>query len=869
MKTLIIFGQWIGRESATRTKALWIASFVLLAASALIGAPNPAQGQAPADLVVYDDALASGWANWPYGSIDHDFANASPVYSGTASIAVTYTGGWSGLQLGYGGAYLDVNAYDTLRFWVHGGSTGGQPIVVFVTLNSGDIEHSIIPQANTWTQVDISLLDHASREVYSIQWFNNSADSQSTFYLDQVVFVDTGAVPPPPPPPTAGPALSVDAAADRHLISPYVYGMNFADESLADELGLPVRRRGGNSTTRYNWQIDVHNVGSDWYYENIPGANAYDPSLPDGSGSDLFVEQDRRTGTDSIITVPLLGWTPKPGAASHPYDCGFKVSVYGAQDDVDPWDPDCGNGVQGGVEITGNDPADTSIPITTTFVTAWINHLTAKYGTAVNGGVMFYNLDNEPMLWNSTHRDVHPNPADYDEMRNRTYDYGAAVKAADPMAQTLGPVTWGWCAYLYSAADGCSPGPDRASHGNMDFTPWYLQQMAAYEQANGVRILDYLDLHYYPQASGVALSSAGNAQTQALRLRSTRSLWDSTYQDESWISDTTNDPIQFIPRMQQWVADNYPGTKTAVTEYNWGALDHINGALAQADVLGIFGREGLDLATLWGPPDADEPGAYAFRMYLNYDGLGSGFGETSVHAASADQGQLAIYAAQRESDAALTLMAINKTDHGLTSTVTLANFYPAPNAQVYRYSAADLDAVVREADQPVATDGFTTTFPANSITLLVVPTQAPNQPNLTPSYKAVSAPFASYGEQVTYTVVINNATSPLTTTVLFTDTVPGGLSYVFGTLTATTGMVDEAGAPTLRWSGVLTPTPVATITYAATVNQIVSGTSTLIPPQTIINTATIAAPGYQTITRTATVRVNWQSIYLPLVMRGY
>ncbi|MEV7805445.1 hypothetical protein AB0O28_21095 [Microbispora sp. NPDC088329] len=33
-----------------------------------------------------------------------------------------------------------------------------------------------------------------------------------------------------------------------------------------------------------------------------------DPSqLPDGSTADRFVEQDRRTGTDTILTVPLIG----------------------------------------------------------------------------------------------------------------------------------------------------------------------------------------------------------------------------------------------------------------------------------------------------------------------------------------------------------------------------------------------------------------------------------------------------------------------------------------------------------------------------------------------------------------------------------
>jgi hypothetical protein len=679
----------------------------------LISLPYPVQNiQAAEGLVVYDDALVSGWQDWSYNSITVDYGDTSTVYTGTHSTAVTYDGGWSGLQVGYHGAYLDVSAYDTFRFWIHGGSTGGQPIDLVITLESGDIEQSITPVAGTWTQVDVSLMAYSLREVYSIQWFNNSGSSHPTYYLDEVSFVNTGAPTSTPPPPGVGPALSVDAATDRHPISPYIYGMNFASEDVAEAVRLPVRRWGGNSTTRYNWQIDVHNTGSDWYFENIrdtPGR------------IDQFVSQDQGTGTETILTMPLIGWTPHRRVESHPYDCGFSRTEFPNQDDFDRWDTNCGNGEWGGNYITGNNPLDTSKVITESFVTAWIDHLVTTHGSAAGGGVMFYNLDNEPMLWNSTHRDVHPAGTTYDELRDRTYLYAAAIKAADPTAQTLGPVTWGWCAYFYSGADGCSPGADRAAHGDVDFTPWYLAQMQDYENTYGVRILDYLDMHCYPYAPGVSLSPAGNAETQALRLRSTRTLWDPTYTDESWVSHITSDPVQFIPRGKQWVADNYPGTKLACTEYNWGALDHINGALAQADVLGIFGREGLDLATLWGPPEIDDPGMFAFRMYRNYDGLGGAFGETGVHASSADQGQLVIYAAQRSSDGALTLMVINKTGQPLTSDVSLANFRPGANAQVYRYSLANLSAIVREADQPVTASGFSATFPGNSITLIVIP----------------------------------------------------------------------------------------------------------------------------------------------------
>jgi hypothetical protein len=419
----------------------------------------------------------------------------------------------------------------------------------------------------------------------------------------------------------------------------------------------------------------------------------------------------------------MTGWAAK----SRDIICGFSVQLYGPQQNVDPYRADCGNGIDLNGDPIINDPEDASKVVDETFVQGWMGHLIGQYGTAVNGGVQFYALDNEPMLWDYTHRSVHPEPTSYDEMRDRTYLYAAAIKEADPTAQTLGPVLYGYTAYFYSALDWAAGGTwwnnpiDRLAHGNIPFTEWYLQQMAAYEQANDTRILDYLDLHYYTASPGVTLSPAGDAATQALRLRSTRSLWDPTYIDESWIGDSGYPPVQLIPTMHNWVNDNYPGTKLAITEYNWGGLEHINGALAQADVLGIFGREQLDLATLWAGPDFDEPGAFAFRMFLDYDGQGHKFGNTSVSAVSSDQAQLSVYAARRSGDGALTIMVINKGGSEQTAVVDITNFPDTSTAQVYRYSPANLNQIVQLADQAVGTGGFTAVFPANAITLFVLP----------------------------------------------------------------------------------------------------------------------------------------------------
>jgi len=526
----------------------------------------------------------------------------------------------------------------------------------------------------------------------------------------------------------AGPSVVVDAAADVHAISPDIYGMNYAAEGLAKELGLPVRRWGGNATTRYNWQNDTYNTGSDWYFENIPNTLPVGRTLPDGSAADQFVEQDRRTGTKTLITLPTAGWVARrrPPGDTHPYDCGFKASVYGAQQSTDPWDPNCGNGVKtSGANVTGNDPADTSVASDPAFVQAWVSHLVARYGKASAGGVAYYELDNEPELWSATHRDVRPQHLGYDELVSRAQAYAPAVKAADPGAKVIGPSGWGWTAYFWSDLDTSAGGAwwndpkDRNAHGGVPLVEWYLQQMKAYEVAHGRRILDVVDEHFYPQGNGVA-SGATDPATNALRLRSTRSLWDPGYVDESWIADK----IQLIPRMRAWVANDYPGTKTSLSEYSWGALNDINGALAQADVLGIFGREQLDMATLWGPPAATDPGAYAFRMYLNVDGAGGRFGNTSVRATSTDQDSVAVYAARRGAKGALTLMAINKTGGTQTVPVTLQHFSAGKNAKVWRYGAAEPGAIQHPAAVEVKGNAFTATLPANSITLYVVPVAA-------------------------------------------------------------------------------------------------------------------------------------------------
>ncbi len=122
-------------------------------------------------------------------------------------------------------------------------------------------------------------------------------------------------------------AVSIDPNADRHAVSPQIFGMNFGDATQMSRLNVPVRRWGGNSVTRYNWETDTHNTASDWFFTNYANDVPNPAALPDGSSADTFVDEIRAAGGEALITVPLIGWTP----IDRTRRWGFSVAKYGAQ----------------------------------------------------------------------------------------------------------------------------------------------------------------------------------------------------------------------------------------------------------------------------------------------------------------------------------------------------------------------------------------------------------------------------------------------------------------------------------------------------------------------------------------------------------
>jgi hypothetical protein len=519
--------------------------------------------------------------------------------------------------------------------------------------------------------------------------------------------------------------IGVNAAAGLHAIDPNVYGTAFASTAQLADLNLPLNRDGGNASDTYSFQQDATNHGSDWFFESIPSGSG------NGQGMDSFVSSTQAGGAKPSITLNLFDWAAKLGAGRSNLG-SFSVAKYGPQKSTDPFNSNWGNGVHtNGTNVTGNDPNDAYVANSPGTEQAWIQHLISTFGNSQQGGVQYYTLGNEPALWNSTHRDIHPAGETNTELLNDIINYASMVKSLDPSAKIVGPEEWGWTGYFIDGADAAAHNWG-ATYGGLNVQQWLLQQLHQHDVTTGQRLLDYFTLHFYPQ--GGQFSNDVSTNMELLRNRSTRSLWDPNYVDESWIASTgiNGGKVNLINLMKSWVSTYYPGTKIGVTEYNWGAEGNTNGATTQADILGIFGREGLDLANRWTTPATGSPTYLAMKMYRNYDGNKDTFGDTSVQTTAPSPDQVSAFSALRSSDGALTVMVVNKNlydpnNPGATTTITinLSNFLGDGVAQEWQLAATNPSdqtkaAITHLANVNYSGGSITVTVPQQSVELFVL-----------------------------------------------------------------------------------------------------------------------------------------------------
>ena len=499
-------------------------------------------------------------------------------------------------------------------------------------------------------------------------------------------------------------AVTVELGGTKKPISPYIFGIN--DAGQLDNVTVGAVRQGGNRYSGYNWENNFSNAGSDWKNNSdtylTQGFSKELAATPGAPALHLADDCEKHGIGYKMTTIPMAGYVSADGngevtaAETAPSTRWKQVkAAKGAEFSMTP------------------DTTDDYV-----YMDEYVNYLVKTLGSAKSGGINGYNLDNEPGLWSSTHSLMHPDKTTYAEMVDKSTEFASAIKAVDPDAEVFGLALFGVYAY-YNLADA----PDK--DGSYDwFLSYYLDKMKAAEAAAGKRLIDAIDVHYYSEAKGDNRVTEGNATTEndrAARVQAPRTLYEDGYREVSWITDALSSYMPFLPTIQNSITKYYPGTKLAMTEYNFGGGDDVTGAIAQVDALGAFAANDVYLATLWPLSSSIDYQLSAINLYTNYDGKGGAFGDTLVPAKTADWEKSIAYAAIDGDDTSeLTVVLANK-DSALSENAQIS--IPGGNyksAVVYGVTQDSSDIKVLDVQNDLSGDSVVVTLPPYSAATVVL-----------------------------------------------------------------------------------------------------------------------------------------------------
>ena len=496
----------------------------------------------------------------------------------------------------------------------------------------------------------------------------------------------------------ADPAVTVvvDDAQPLHAISPLIYGSNHEVRGFTFR---DARRLGGNRLTPYNWEIDASNAGkdfkhqhdrwlshNDWWQDTAEAETPRSPGTPAASVL-RFHDESLQRGAYSLVTVPLAGHV----AADADGPVGEDQAAPSPR-----WVPTAADSA--GQAMSLDDDA--------VYADQLVRHLAQAYASADQPhGIGGYSLDNEPALWHKTHPRLHPRQVTVAELLDRSTATAQAIKSADPAADVFGPALWGMTAYatLSNAQDWEAL---RQSRGYDWFIDAYLDQMRQASEAAGHRLLDVLDVHWYTE------NPKGRTWSGPEVARAAKVLYEPGFTEDNWVGQHFSRYLPLLPKLQASVDRYFPGTKLALTEYDWPQTDTVYGGLAQADALGAMGRHGVYFAAYhhysWDKPDR-YVGA-AFTLYRDADGRGLTFGDTALPVRIDGDADVSVYAALAESPRAVHVIAINRQEVAVPLRLRLTSSTPRRveawqfDATTDRPRAADADAVTLGPDGEVVFD---------------------------------------------------------------------------------------------------------------------------------------------------------------------
>lgn len=507
--------------------------------------------------------------------------------------------------------------------------------------------------------------------------------------------------------------ITINTALERKTISPYIYGTNAL---LTEEENWTMRRSGGNRMSGYNWENNASNAGSDWNHssDNYLGGG----DVPGKVLSD-FHTKSLELGTFSLVTLQMAGYVArdKNGTVSE-----AETAPSNRWNEAVPR--------KNAVFTTTPDVTDNYV-----YMDECVNFLVETFGSAgAATGIPAYCLDNEPALWISTHPRIHPDQVTCQEIIERSVALAQAVKDVDSAAAIFGPVLYGFAAYtdLQSALDWgqVSSGTDYAW-----FIDYYLDEMKRASDTDARRLLDVLDIHWYPEARGyppggssdgyrIVMDGGADFETfrnsrevAQARMQAPRTLWQEGYIESSWIGQWGQDHLPLLPALHNSIATYFPDTKLAVTEFTYGGEDHISGGIAMADALGIFGKYGVHYGTYWNTESQTDYTTAAYQIYRNYDGVNSTYGSIHVQAETNDIPNSSAYASVFDEDSVqLHCIVINKNlDTAMQAAFSITSETEYRSCNVWAFNESSASIIKISSNLPVTNNALSYTIPELTI----------------------------------------------------------------------------------------------------------------------------------------------------------
>jgi hypothetical protein len=510
--------------------------------------------------------------------------------------------------------------------------------------------------------------------------------------------------------------VKLDLSAAGTAVSPYIYGVSHGDVEALHEMGVSIRRQGGNLSSVYDWRTGFTSAGHDWFFEN---RKMLETPHPEENVWVVMHRENKKHGMKSFFTMPSE-WVAKDGTSS-----GFPKALYPDCEQFAPDRPDACNGKSKQKDkdekpITlkcGKHPTQNGKQVGLEYNVELVKYAIkdAGFGRADQGGVDIIALDNEPMLYIETHRDMFCKGFTYDEYWERTKKYAELIRAADPSVKIAAPALWGWTAYSHASGDmqyreekglgwdQMEKLPDYAKYG--PFALDFMRRAAEYKKKTGKNLIDIFVFHGYPNTPRLGWDNRAeftnpSPELQELRVRDVRKFWDESYRDpETWMGKESwaNGNVAYVPLMRRWMKEAGFNVPIAIGEYDYSGPEggeEISAAVAEAESLAAFARTEVAYSMYWADPRKHGPVYFAFKMFRNPDGKRTAVGDRFLVGEASDADSVSVYAFKDDKRKVTSFIILNKrAKKGAKLALELGVSVPAQKAPRYEYSGAHPKAI--------------------------------------------------------------------------------------------------------------------------------------------------------------------------------